>query len=319
MDCVNANIRLGICSWADKTLVDSGRFYPPEVARKPRERLRYYASQFGLVEVDSSFYAIPSEETAGQWTELTPEGFVFDIKAYGLFTGHGANPKTLPRDIREGLPAALLEKRNVYSKDLDPEAGQELYKRFESALLPLDSAGKLGVVLFQFSPWFIPNHDNRETLRNLRENLPQYQLAVEFRNGMWMDDGRDRTLGFLRDNNLSYVSVDEPQGFRSSVPPIAAATSGIATVRFHGRNEATWETKQKSAAERFNYEYRERELKEWLPRIEQLAADAEEVHLLMNNCHEDKAVKSARLLGSLLQTGTRLDLDFSPQQGKLRL
>lgn len=314
---MSATIRVGTCSWTDKTLLDSGRFYPAEVVKKPKERLRYYGSQFDLVEVDSSFYAMPAEETAAAWTELTPENFVFDIKAYGLFTGHGVNLKTLPADLRESLPETLREKRNIYAKDLDEDLLAEAYRRFESALLPLDSAGKLGVILFQFPPWFIPKHYNREVLRGLKERLPQYEIAVEFRNGMWMRDGdEDRTLGLLRDNGLSYVSVDEPQGFTSSVPPVAAATGKTAVVRFHGRNKATWEKKNQTAAERFNYDYSENEFKEWLPRIEALAEQSREVHLLMNNCYEDKGVNDARQLGEMMGSMSPA-LDFSPPQTRL--
>jgi uncharacterized protein YecE (DUF72 family) len=312
-----ATIHVGTCSWADKTLVDSGRFYPPEVAKKPKERLRFYGQNFNLVEVDSSFYALPSEDNAAQWATLTPDDFTFDIKAYGLFTGHGVNPKTLPVDVRDQLPAELQEKRNVYAKDVDPDAVAELYRRFESALLPLDSAGKLGVILFQFPPWFMPRHESREVLRGLREHLPQYEIAVEFRSGRWFGHSdTDRTLGLLRDHGLNYVSVDEPQGFPSSVPPVAAVTGRTGVVRFHGRNAETWEKKAITAAERFNYDYSDAEFKEWLPRIEQLAEQAQELHLLMNNCHEDKAVNDARQLGSLLST-MRPDLDFSLAQQKL--
>ncbi len=298
-----ADIRVGTCSWADKTLLDSGRFYPPEVVKNPRRRLAYYASQFPLVEVDSSYYAIPSPETAAGWVETTPPGFVFDVKAFSLFTGHGAQPRVLPKKVRETLSPEAAEKRSLYLKDLSPEAADALYADFEAALLPLDSAGKLGVVLFQFAPWFIPNHDNRETIRSLRDRFPQYGLAVEFRNGMWMREERDqdRTLGLLRDHQLAYACVDEPQGFRTSVPPVAAVTAPTAVVRFHGRNSATWEKKTRTAAEHFDYDYSDPELREWLPRIEQLAEEAKEVHLLMNNCHEDRGINDAYQLGALLR------------------
>lgn len=314
---MSATIRIGTCSWTDKTLVDSGRFYPPEVAKKPKERLRFYGQNFDLVEVDSSFYAPPSEENAAQWATLTPDGFTFNFKAYGLFTEHGVSPKTIPADLREQLPAELREKRNVYAKDMDPEIVSEIYRRFESALLPLDSAGKLGLILFQFPPWFMPRHENREILRGLRDRFPQYEIAVELRSGRWFGDSdTDRTLGLLRDHGLNYVSVDEPQGFPSSVPPLAAVTGKTGIVRFHGRNAETWEKKNITAAERFNYDYNEAEFKEWLPRIEQLAEESREVHLLMNNCYEDKAVNDARQLGELLST-MRPDFDFSPAQKKL--
>ena len=80
-------ILVGTASWADKSLVDSGKFYPPEVT-SPEERLRYYASQFPIVEVDSSYYAMPLPATTQQWAERTPDNFVFNIKAFRLFTGH---------------------------------------------------------------------------------------------------------------------------------------------------------------------------------------------------------------------------------------
>jgi uncharacterized protein YecE (DUF72 family) len=78
-------ILVGTASWTDKSLIDSGLFYPPE-ARTSEERLRYYASQFPVVEVDSSYYAMPSERNAALWVERTPEGFRFDIKAFRLLT-----------------------------------------------------------------------------------------------------------------------------------------------------------------------------------------------------------------------------------------
>jgi uncharacterized protein YecE (DUF72 family) len=300
---MTATIRVGTCSWADKTLLESGRFYPADVVKNPRKRLAYYASQFPIVEVDSSYYAIPAAETASGWVEATPDDFVFDIKAFALFTGHGASPKALPKAIREALPPAAREKRNVYAHDFEPGLLDRLYREFEDGLLPLDSAGKLGVVLFQFAPWFVPNGENRAALKSLRERLPQFDLACEFRNRMWMEgeNDRDRTLGLLRDQGIAYVCVDEPQGFKSSVPPVAAATADVAVVRFHGRNAAMWERKTKTAAERFDYDYSEAEFREWLPRIEALAAEARELHLLMNNCHEDKGVNDAYQLGALLR------------------
>jgi uncharacterized protein YecE (DUF72 family) len=104
---------------------------------------------------------------------------------------------------------------------------------------------------------------------------------------------------------MPLVCVDEPQGFENSVPPIAEATSDIALVRFHGRNTETWAKRGISPAERFDWLYDEDELKEWLPRIDRLAAETKEVHLLMNNCREDKAVVGARQLQMLLHLPER--------------
>jgi uncharacterized protein YecE (DUF72 family) len=93
-----------------------------------------------------------------------------------------------------------------------------------------------------------------------------------------------------------------PQGFDSSVPPVAAVTSkDLAVVRFHGRNKEAWEQKSETAADRFRYDYEQKELKTWVPRVEALAADARETHVVMNNCYENYAVKNARQLADLLE------------------
>ena len=169
-------------------------------------------------------------------------------------------------------------------------------------LLPLDSAGKLGVVLFQFPPWFGPRRDNREYIEEAKERLGQFPMAVEFRSGAWMTEPEDqeRTLKFLEKRGITYVCVDEPQGFKTSVPPVVAATAPTAVVRMHGKNAATWNKRVATAAERFDYLYEERELREWVPRIEDLASEAREVHVLMNNCHRDYSVRNAREIGELL-------------------
>jgi uncharacterized protein YecE (DUF72 family) len=297
---VTARILAGTCSWADKSLVDCGRFYPPGL-RSPEERLRFYAEQFPLVEVDSSYYGLPSERNAGLWVERTPPGFTFDVKAFRLLTQHPTPPSALPKDLRESLPTALAQKTNLYPKDLPRELADEVWQRFASALLPLDSTGKLGVVVFQLPPWFLPGPESREHLVEAKARLPQYRLAIEFRNGRWLSErNAERTLAFLRDHALPFVCVDEPQGFENSVPPVAEATAEIALVRFHGRNTATWNARGISAAQRFDWRYTDGELGEWTPRIERLAERTREVHLLMNNCHEDKAVEGARQLQMLL-------------------
>ena len=220
------NILVGISSWTEPTLIKGGKFYPPS-ANSAEARLKYYASQFPIVEVDSTYYGLPSEATSGLWVNRTPNKFIFDIKAFRLFTQHPTMPVVLPKDIREALPQDIQDKKNIYYRDLPKEVLNELWKRFEQALLPLDSAGKLGVVLFQFPPWFFPGNEQREYIASCKKKLPQYQIAVEFRHNSWVSEKNlDRTLTFLKDNKLAYVCVDEPQGFKSSVPPGNCCHSG---------------------------------------------------------------------------------------------
>jgi uncharacterized protein YecE (DUF72 family) len=300
-----AKIRVGTCSWTDPTLVNSGRFYP-DSARSPEARLQYYASQFNVVEVDSSYYAMPNERNSYLWAERTVEDFVFDFKAFRIFTQHPTPVNSLPKNIRDQVTPELQQKGNLYYRDLSAELLDELWQRFESSLLPLDTVGKLGVVLFQFPPWFYPGSQQLDYILLCKEKLQQYQLAIEFRNNVWLGEkNQAMTLDFLRRNALPFVCVDEPQGFKSSVPPVAELTSDIGLVRFHGRNKETWEKKGISPAERFNYLYTEEELKPWADKIGKLATQSREMHVLFNNCHQDKAIVNARQISFMLRSETR--------------
>lgn len=293
-------IRIGTCSWTDPTLLASG-WYPEAVAKKADERLRYYAERFPLVENDASYYAIPDQKQAKLWAERTPDEFTMNFKAFGTITTHPTDPKRLPKELREALPAEVLAKKRLYPKDFPKDVLDEIHARFWVGLEPLRKRKKLGAILLQYPEWFaIGSHNKGEILR-ARELLPDDTLAVEFRNHTWMEErNQAETLAFLRDNGLTYVAVDEPQGFPSSIPPVAAVTAPLAIVRFHGRNAENWKKPGLSAAERFDYSYTKPELAEWLPKIKRLEEEADEVHLLMNNCYGDKAVRNADDLGKLL-------------------
>ena len=291
-------IQVGISSWTEPTLIKSGAFYPSE-ATTAEERLRFYASKFPIVEVDSTFYAIPNAKTAGLWVERTPKDFVFHAKAYALLTQHPTPAARLPKDLREKVPDASA---NVYFKDLGPKDKEVVWDRFREGLQPLHDAGKLGAVLFQFPKWFLPSPSSYRFMEDLREWLPDFRIAIEFRQVGWMKEARrDRVLGFLKDRGFSYVVVDEPQGFPSSVPPVVAATAPLAMVRFHGHNRENLERKGISAAEKFRYLYQPTELQPWVPSLRELAQDATEVHAVMNNCYADYAVRNAQDLAGLLQ------------------
>ena len=243
----------------------------------------------------------PASEQAGLWVDRTPPDFVFNIKAFSLLTGHPTRRKALPEDLLGEVAPEHRDKERFYASHLSADGQAEVWRRFRDALLPLDSAGKLGAILLQYPEWFTPRRSSREELGAIRDRLPGYQVCVEFRNAAWMatDRDRDRTLGLLRDHDLPLVCVDMPQGFRSSVPPVAEATSpALSVVRFHGRDPEAWQ--KKTVTERFRYLYTEDELAEWVPKVDHLADSAREVHVLMNNCHGDDAVTNARQLADLL-------------------
>ena len=294
-------IRCGTASWTDPTITRGAVFYPPGVST-PEDRLRYYASRFSLVEVDSTYYALPTRRMAELWRERTPDHFTFDVKAHALMTGQPTEVKRLPADLRDALPEAIADKERIYGKDLPPDLYNEVWRIFLDALEPLRSSGKLGSVLLQYPRWFIPGPENRETILDSRERLGDVASAVELRNALWFSErNADRTLRFLGDHKIPFVMVDEPQGFRSSVPPVVAVTSPrLAVFRFHGRNAATWERPGVSVAERFRYLYEPAELEPWVPRIREAASDARVVHVIMNNCYGNYGTTNAAEMAAMV-------------------
>lgn len=312
-----AQIKIGTTAWADHVLVDTG-WYPAHV-RSAEAKLRYYASQFPIVENDATYWAFPDRARIATWAERTPPGFTMNMKAHALLTKHYASVRGLPRDIRESLPAELLAKPHVYPRDLGDDVMAELTRRFHDALEPLHNAGRLGVVLFQFPVWFPIGAEHKAALVQIRDDFRPYRVAIELRNATWMSqDNREETLGFLADHELIYTCVDEPQGFVSSIPPVAAATSDIAIVRMHGRNAARWERNTRRAARRFEYCYSTEELAEWVPKIRRLAQYTREVHVLMSNGLLDNAVRNARELTELIEGRADLRAETPDDQTQRR-
>lgn len=278
------NILIGTCSWTDKALVGSG-WYPP--ARRDAEgRLRHYAEQFSLVEVDSTYYALPSRRNSLLWAERTPPGFRFDVKAFSLLTGHPTRTAALPADLR--------------GRDTgDPGFLDEVWHRFSDALRPLRDANRLGTLLFQFPPWFAPGARAEAVLDRVRKRAADWPVAVEFRHpDWWRDERRPRTTALLRDLHAAAVAVDMAQDLPTSIPPLTPVTSDdLAVVRFHGRSPA-WGTGTKE--DRFRHRYAEDELAEWRPRLRRLADRVAHLHVLFNNCCADAAVHAADCMTRLL-------------------
>jgi uncharacterized protein YecE (DUF72 family) len=288
---------VGTASWTDPTMTAPGVFYPAE------DRLTYYASQFPLVEVDATYYALPSRRVAELWRERTPPDFTFDVKAHALMTGQPTETRRLPKAIREALPDGLAAKGRLYGRDLPEEILDVIWTSFVDALEPLREAGQLGSILLQYPKWFFPSHESRDAILEARDRLDGLDVAVEFRHGSWFNEkNAERTLAFLEEHALPFVMVDEPQGFKTSVPHVYAVTSPrLSLVRFHGRNAATWDAKGVSPAERFRYLYDRAELSEWVPRIADAAARSEETHVLMNNCYANYGAVNARQIAKLLE------------------
>jgi uncharacterized protein YecE (DUF72 family) len=290
-------VLLGTASWTERTLVASAAFYPARV-RTAEQRLRYYARHFPVVEVDATYYALPQARVAASWAERTPADFRFGVKAFAALTGHPFERARLDRDLQPVLP----RRSRLVARDIPDAVLETIGARFRAGIEPLRAAGKLAYVLFQMPPWFAPARASDAWLEGLRARFADVPLAVEFRHAAWLaPDRRERTLESLRRHGLAYVCVDEPQGTRASVPPVAEATSeALAVVRFHGRRRETWTRPGVGTTERFGYLYSPHELAGWVPAVRRLARASREVCLLLNNCRGESAVRNAKELAALL-------------------
>jgi uncharacterized protein YecE (DUF72 family) len=228
---------VGTASWTDPTLMKSDLFYPP-TATTAADRLAFYATHFPTVEVDSSYYTLPSERNSQLWAERTAEGFVFNVKAFAWLTQHPAETARLPKAIKEILPAEY--KAHLRIKQPPREVLDLAFKMFWSALQPLREAGKLGYILCQFPPYVTFRPSNLDYLAELKERMPGAAIAVEFRHPSWLAAAPARTdmLKFLREHELSLVAVDAPA--EVGLPTLLEATGPDAYVRFHGRNRESW-------------------------------------------------------------------------------
>lgn len=292
--------RTGTCSWAEKSLLESGEFYPKGVS-SAEDRLRYYASHFDTVEVDSTYYAIPAIRTTELWAERAPADFLFHIKVYGALTGHGIDPRTLPKSLRELLSAEDREKRNI--SITEPELLQSVAESFVASLAPLRAAGKLGLLVFQYPPWFWYKAADLDYILRCKELMGNLPMAVEFRHGSWLTDHhRQLVFKFLRDNRITYITADEPQyGTLATVPFLPEVTTEVAYLRLHGRNKETWLKKGAETSARYDYLYSGTELQTFAGAAREIADRAKVVFVMFNNCRAGHAMKNALEMLQLLR------------------
>jgi uncharacterized protein YecE (DUF72 family) len=290
-----ATVRIGTCSWADEAL--SKHWYPPNVP--PKERLGWYAEHFSTVEVDSTFYRVPTDDMVRGWAERTPDGFVMHVKAFGLMTRHPVKLEQLPPDLREGMP--VDERGRV---DRPPrEARGEVFRVFLDALEPLRAERKLGGILFQLPPYIVWKQSSLDYLEWAQEQLRGDRMLVEFRHRSWFEeDVRAEVLRWLEERGMSYVTVDAPKVDAGNVPlTVVAVTGPIAYVRFHGRNASTWNARGGSAAQRFDYLYDEPELEEWVEPLREVSDEADEAYAFFNNNNQTNGLAQAPAGAMLLR------------------
>ena len=290
----------GTAGWTDPTLISCGRFYPPG-ATSAADRLVHYASHFPLVEVDSTYYAIPPSSAAVRWVERTPPGFVFDVKAHPVFSGHPIDRERLPKDLASAMAHVRPDRRRLYPKDVPGEVREALMDRFRALLDPLRQAGKLGCVMVQLPPWATATRGAAREIEALTDALPDTRVAIEFRHPSWLEGSRqDRVFDLLGRNGFAFVCVDEPDVHGGGVPPVVRATrSDLAILRLHGHNVGGWRPGA-SVLERFNYLYGPEELQAWASPVKKLADASDEVHVVFNNCVRDFAVLNAKGMAALV-------------------
>ena len=316
---VSSRVRVGICAWADPALIESGTFYPKK-SMSAEARLRYYTKFFDVVEVNSSYYAIPDVRNTLRWVERTPPGFVFHVKAYSLMTGHHPRAETVPADLTALLPRTSRRTRRgeIDAASFSPEAVDRAFALFRAAVGPIAEAGKLGYVLFQFAPWVHFDAERLEYLASLPARLPGFTIAVEFRHRSWLPDHLDDTLRALSSARLAHVIVDAPAG-GAAIPRVTTATATTAVFRLHGRNADGWlrqlRGEEPSVREKYDYLYTEEELRALLPEIDAVGSETEDVYISFNNNNRDYPVKNAMMMKRLLGQPTASEpapLDLFP-------
>jgi len=286
-------IVVGTSSWADPGFVE--HWYPKGLPA--RERLGFYSARFDAVELNSSFYAVPQLSTVSAWAEVTPEGFIFDVKLHRLLSGHAAQLKELPVELRDD--AETNERGRVIA---DRVLVDEMVRRTAEAMGPLADAGKLGAYLLQLTPAFDPRDHSLDEVLPVIEGLAPATVAVEFRRRSWASPKRlEEVLDWLSAHGAAFVSVDSPPGDHVPIfPPIDAVTNeALAYMRCHGRNTEGY-LHGRSVAERFDYDYSGEELEEIAGRARSLEQEAEQVHVMFNNNARELAPKAARGLRSVL-------------------
>jgi uncharacterized protein YecE (DUF72 family) len=239
-----------------------GAFYPETVPRK--NWLRYYAQRFPTLELNFSYYRMPSSKQLASMLERSEGRIEFAIKAH----------------------RSMTHERTATDGDLG---------EFKEALKPLREAEKLGAVLAQFPYSFRQCEENRTYLKRLVDRLGQ-PLVVEMRRSDWAKDPIIDWLGRL---GVGYCCVDEPR-IKGLMPPLAVATTSPAYVRFHGRNAEKWYTHDRPE-ERYDYAYTPGELKEWVDKLKELDQKTGKVLVFFNNHFQGKAVDAAVALDRLLQ------------------
>jgi uncharacterized protein YecE (DUF72 family) len=283
----SASLLVGTASWSDPGFVE--RWYPPKLPAS--ERLPWYAQHFEMVEVNSTFYAVPDARLVDRWCRATPNDFVFDVKVHRLLSRHATPVKTLPSAVQGFAETDMKGKVKLTAKIEHAMIDQVI-----ESTAPLKAAKKLGAFLLQLSPAFSPRKHDLAELDELLARLGPVGVAVELRNRNWMKgDQLSLTLEFFRRHKTALVLVDAPPDDHFTIMPSdldEITNPNLAYLRLHGRDPEAY-LRGKTVAERFNYDYSDEEIAEVAKRAKKLASEAEKVHIVFNNNALDFAPHAA--------------------------
>ena len=290
----STNILVGTASWSDPGFVE--RWYPPKLPAG--DRLPWYTQHFEMVEVNSTFYAVPEKRLVERWERATPNDFVFNVKLHRLLSRHAATLKSLPRALQASAVADA--KGRV---ELTPKLEAALLEQIVAAVEPLRSAHKFGSFLLQLSPAFSPRKHELAELEGLLARLASLGVVLELRNRNWTESEElSRTLDFFRRHRTTLALVDAPAEAHFTIMPSTLdemTNPRLAYVRLHGRNADAY-LRGKTVAERFYYDYSDEEISEIAERTTKLAREAESVHVVFNNNALDFAPHAALRLRAAL-------------------
>jgi uncharacterized protein YecE (DUF72 family) len=273
-------ILIGTAGWSYDDWQDV--VYPSGAGGK-FDRLAYMAHLCDTIEINSSFYHIPSRRVVQSWL-----GRVSDLPKFQF--------------------SAKLYQEITHQRD--PRTADDLLKQYVESIEPIHLAGRLGAVLLQF-PWSFKFSDTSlKWLERVVGRLALMPLAIEVRHNSWLED---EFFDFLKTHHVAFCNIDQPS-LKNNILPTEIATASWAYVRFHGRNAAKWFTENEEVSDRYNYFYQNDELDEWVGRIRRMAQNVERIYVYMNNHVGGQGLANAIELKSML-TGQKI---ASPRQLMLK-
>jgi len=248
-----------------------GTIYPSGL--RDKDMLSFYEKELGFhaLEVNFTYYTLPSQKSFEAMSKKTSKDFEFVVKSF----------KGMTHEIRDQKTGELIDR-------------EEIFKRFRYSLTPLIGDGKLACVLAQFPYGFYPDRANFDYLLKFKKEMSDIPLVFEFRNQSWMKEG---TFQFLEKNGIGFCVVDEPR-LPKLMPYLPRATSEIGYFRFHGRNP-NWFNAPTSV--RYDYLYCEKELKEFVPDVKEISKKTAKTLVFFNNCHAGSAARNAAQMAKLLE------------------